>query len=592
MSSTDRPDNSGKRPDRPKRSFNSSDTPYQKKGEQNRGSKSDGKFSDKLGSKAPDKFVRKPGDKPSDSPRFERESPKPKHRPRFDKGSGIPGSKPDGKLGGDPKFGKDRTNGGRSNRGRSNSDDAFEQREPVIYGDNPKGIAVRRAASDLLALVRDGTSLDDALSECRSYQGLNRNTDGEKDPAITRADKGFARAMATTVLRYRGTIDHLIQPYLDRPLPAKVARVMDCLRLSAAQTIYLDTPPHAAVSLATELCKERRETAGYANLVNAVARKLAATSKEKIAELPMRINTPAWLWRSWERAYGPVTAKQIALAHHRQAPLDITLSSSANRAQLTNDIAEEMQANIFPFNDAVQSLRLGKAPANVTVLPGFEEGNWWVQDLAASLPVNLLGDITGKTVIDLCAAPGGKTLQLASAGAKVTAIDRSEVRLQRLQRNLERTKLHADVICADALDYRAITPADIVLLDAPCSATGTIRRHPDIPWSKSETDIASLVRVQSHLLDHTLSMLKPGGTLLYCTCSLQPDEGEKQIAAALKRHSKLERHAFSPDTDPILNGPWGKALTKDGDIRLLPSMAKDEGGMDGFFISRLSRVNH
>lgn len=469
-----------------------------------------------------------------------------------------------------------------------------EVSDNFIYPDNPKGIAVRRAAVDILALVREGLSLDEALTQCRTYQGLERrrpvegesSADLEKAQDKIRADRGFARAIATIVLRRRGTIDHLISPYLDRPLPKKAVRIMDILRTSAAQSLFLEIPAHASVSLATELCKERQETQGFAKLVNAVARKLSSTPQQKITQLPLRTDTPAWMWRSWERSFGPVKTKKIAKAHQKIAPLDISIK---NPAELM-DICEALGASRFEFNENLSSLRIQTPPRGIAKMSGFAEGKWWVQDIAASLPVALLGDVSGKRVIDLCAAPGGKTLQLAAAGAKVTAVDRSNDRLGRVRKNLARTQLEADIVIGDALDYNPHIKADIVLLDAPCSATGTIRRHPDIPWNKTETDIAGLSNLQASLIDHALTMLVDGGILLYATCSLQIEEGEKQIDKALSRQSRLQRLPFDPAEDPVLKGPWEGAVTRNGDIRLLPYMAEDDGGMDGFFIARLQKA--
>ncbi len=470
-------------------------------------------------------------------------------------------------------------------RGKPSERNSSLEKAPTIYGDTPKGIAVRRVACDLLALVRDGMSLDEALSQGRSYQGLARNEHGEKEPATVRADKGFARAMATTVLRRKGTLDHLIGPYLNRPLPARAKRIMDILRVSAAQTLFLETPHHAAVSLATELAKERQELGGYANLVNAVSRKLANTPKEKIADLPLRTDTPAWMWRGWERAYGAANARKIAIAHQKKAPLDMSFINE----EAMNELAQTLDVQDFSFNAGLNSLRMNPAPSNVTKLEGFQDGKFWIQDVSASLPVALLGNLDGKTVLDLCAAPGGKTLQLAAAGAKVIALDRSDERLDRLRANLARTKLEADIVVSDAMDYQPHEKTDIVLLDAPCTATGTIRRHPDIPWSKTQDDVEGLVSLQAKLLDHAITMVKPGGMLVYCTCSLQPEEGEKQINAALKRHEHISRVSFATTRDPVLDGPFEEAITRHGDLRVLPFMGAAEGGMDGFFISRLKK---
>jgi len=472
------------------------------------------------------------------------------------------------------------------------------------FPDIPKGIAVRRAAVDILAMVRDGRSLDEALMLCRSYNCLGKissknddmsdvsspSDDTVKDSEFARADRGFARAIATMVLRRRGTLDYLITPLLERPLPAKLARVMDIIRCCSAQTLFMETPAHAAVSLATSLAKERQETNGYAGLVNALSRKLSKTKPERIESLPQRLDTPAWLYRSWERGFGPVLTKKIVAAHRIAAPLDIILKNPDDY-QIISNAFKEAGTNILEFDHGArsQTIRLSPAPSDVTKLPGYDNGQWWIQDIAASLPVKLLGDLHGKTVIDLCAAPGGKTLQLANAGAIVTAIDKSEPRLERVSENLARTKLNADIIPSDALYYNPEQKVDIVLLDAPCSSTGTIRRHPDIPWTKTETDITGLAILQANMIDHALTLIKPGGILLYVVCSLQSDEGEKQIEKCLARHPDVSRNAFSAEDDPLLKGVFSNAINRHGDLRLTPAMAARHGGMDGFFIARLTK---
>jgi len=456
---------------------------------------------------------------------------------------------------------------------------------PKTFSDTPRGIAVRRAACDLLEQVRGGLAFDDALSQCRSYMALGtpETQGGDSRQDYGRADRGFARAMASTALRRRGTIDHLIGPYLDRPLPAKATRVMDILRISAAQSLFLETPDHAAVSLATDLSKERRETGGYAALVNAIARKVAKSGGDKLPDLPVRLDTPAWLWRQWERAYGPAISRKIAAAHRHPAPLDITLKDAATRAHWMETLgATALAPEQFPA-----SLRLNTVPRDVTQLPGFADGAWWVQDFSAHIPVASLGDITGKSVLDLCAAPGGKTLQLAAAGAAVTAIDRQATRMEKVEHNLARTGLSAQRYVADALDFTAAEPFDIVLLDAPCTATGTIRRHPDIPWAKSADDVASMARVQQRLIDQALTLVKPGGMLVYCTCSLQAEEGEDQIKSALTRHSQISRQAIEKS---VFSKEIGTAINRHGEVRLLPFMAGENGGVDGFFCAHLVRA--
>ena len=424
-----------------------------------------------------------------------------------------------------------------------------------------RGLDARRGALEVLERVRGGEALDQALARSRSFAVL----DGP--------DRGFARAMASAALRRRGGIDHLIGAYIDRPLPKKAVRVMDILRLASAQLLVLETPDHAAVSTAVALAGERRETAHYAKLINAVARKIAKAGPAALDKLPARADTPGWIWRGWERNFGPARARGLALSHRGEAPLDITVKDPSQR----DAWADRLQAEQL----ATGTLRL-KAVSDVTVLEGFKEGAWWVQDAAAALPVRLLGDARGKRIIDLCAAPGGKTMQLAAAGAHVTAVDISAPRLERLRENLERTGLSATLIEADMLKWKPTEKADAVLLDAPCTATGTIRRHPDLPWVKSEDDLKALVPLQARMIDRALSFLKPGGVLIYCVCSLQPEEGEAQARGALARHNALIRRKIAPDEIGGLDG----AITRDGDLRTLPSMLGDKGGMDGFFAAR------
>ena len=427
------------------------------------------------------------------------------------------------------------------------------------------GLESRRAALDLIERVRGGEPLEDALAGAPAYMALEGS------------DRSFARALASTVMRRRGSIDHVLGAYIERPLPKKSARVMDILRLAAAQSIFLDTPDHAAVSTAVTLSSERRETAGYAKLINAVARKVAANGETLLAKAPARADTPAWMWRSWERAYGPITLRAIAEAHRKQAPLDFSLRDPSEAAQW----AERLKAQRLPNG----SLRK-HGGGDIRSLPGFDEGAWWVQDMAASLPVLLLGDVGGKTVYDLCAAPGGKTMQLAARGAIVTAVDRAETRMTRLHENLTRTSLTATLVEEDALRWNPKEKADAILLDAPCSATGTLRRHPDIAWTKTQTDIDALNALQAKMIDRSLAKLRPGGLLVYCVCSLQREEGEKQAEAALARHDDLERIAI----DPVEIGGLNEAIDRKGDLRTLPSMLADLGGMDGFFAARF-RLN-
>jgi len=425
------------------------------------------------------------------------------------------------------------------------------------------GLGPRRAALDVLTLVAGGRTLVQALEDCRSFN------------ALAGPDRGLAHALAAAALRRRGSLDQVIGLHVERPFPKRSARVMDILRLAAAQSLLLRTPDHAAVATAVALAQAFQETAGYAGLVNAVARKIAAAGPASIETLPERTDTPGWMWRGWERNFGPETARAIARAHRREAPLDLTARDPGDAAA----VAAAIGGSVLPTG-SIRAMEGFK----VSAAAGFAEGRWWVQDAAAALPARLLGEVRGKLVFDLCAAPGGKTMQLAAAGAEVLAVDSDGSRLKIVAENLARTRLAAETIKADVLHWTPERRADAILLDAPCTATGTIRRHPDILWSKTEDDLKSLAALQAKMIDKALGLLKPGGVLVYCTCSLQPEEGEQQAAAALARHSDLKR---GPITRTEIGGL--SALTRDGDLRTIPSMLAAEGGLDGFFAARFTR---
>lgn len=423
------------------------------------------------------------------------------------------------------------------------------------------GLASRGAALDLMRLVRKGRSLEDALAICRSFEALEG------------PDRGFARHLATTCLRRQGSLDAVVDHYLNSPLKADQHELRALLRLAAAQITLMDTPPHAAASTAVDLARERGDTMGFAKLVNAISRRMTETGKDTLAKLGAREDTPGWLWRRWERTYGPKTTRALAEAHRIEPPLDMSFKPGSDMAHW----AEELSATqVGPL-----TLRYTEG-GRIEELAGYEEGQWWVQDLAASLPASLAGDVTGKSVYDLCAAPGGKSLQLIAGGATVTAVDISGTRVARLNENLGRTNLAATVVVTDVLEWAPEEQADIVLLDAPCTATGTIRRNPDLLWSKREKEVELLTTLQDRMIDQALTLVKPGGLLIFATCSLLPEEGELRVASALDRHPTLTRE---PVTEAETHGL--DVINKQGDLRCLPSMLKDKGGMDGFFASRL-----
>lgn len=389
-------------------------------------------------------------------------------------------------------------------------------------------------------------------------------------------DRAFARALAAVVLRHLGEIDAALKPLLKRPLPRKALSAQNILRLGAAQLLFLGTPPHAAVGETTSLATGR--AAAYRGLANAVLRRLAKEGAPKpTAGEAARRNTPGWLWESWRTAYGEADAAAIAEAHMREPPTDFTVLRGA-----AADWADSLGAELLPTG----GLRR-QGSVRVTELPGYDVGAWAPQDAAAALPARLLGDVAGKTVVDLCAAPGGKTAQLAAAGADVTAVDIAEARMERLGENMARLRLTVDAVVADAAAWRPDAPVDAVLLDAPCAATGTIRRHPDVLWTKSTQTVRALAPIQARLLAAAADMLKPGGVLVYACCSLQPEEGPGQIAAFLAGRTDCVRSPIAPGS---LSGLPEDAITPDGDLRTLPSMWSDIGGMDGFYAARLVKA--
>ncbi len=443
-------------------------------------------------------------------------------------------------------------------------------KRPATGNLDVRGLNARKTALALLREVLDqGRPLDEALAANPYIAKLEAR------------DRAFARLLLATMLRRLGQIDAALAHCLDRPIKAKDVMLQHILRLGAAQLLFLETPPHAAVSTALDLAKGPR-LAGQRGLLNAVLRRLSREGKEIVAaQDAARLNTPDWLWEPWAAAYGEATARAIAEAQLGEPPLDLTCKGDPETC-LKLFGAEKLQTEVLPTG----SLRLAGGQGDVARLPGYAEGAWWVQDAAAALPARLLGDISGKTVIDLCAAPGGKTAQLAAAGAEVIAVERAEGRLKRLQENLHRLKLGAATVAADAATWKPPAPADAVLLDAPCSASGTLRRHPDIAWLKGGRDVTGLIRAQDKLLAQAVEMVKPGGLLVYAVCSLQPEEGPKRIAALLASGAAVERVAITPAELPGLED----AITPEGDLRTLPCHWAEKGGLDGFYACRLRRL--
>ena len=433
------------------------------------------------------------------------------------------------------------------------------------------GIAARRIAADILdGVLRRSRSLDEQLDGAQVHPGL---------VGLADRDRALTRRIVATALRRLGTLRHLLGLYLERGLPAEAPRAETALLIGAAQILWLDVPDHAAVDLAVRVAQADRHAVHFSGLVNAVLRRIARDGAQRLAEIDTAaLDTPEWLMARWIKTFGAETARAIAAANSNEPALDLTLKSDAE------SWATRLRGQVLPTG----SVRM-IAHGAVTLLPGFSEGAWWVQDAAAALPTRLFGDVRGMRVADLCAAPGGKTAQLALAGANVTAVDRAPARLNRLRDNLARVGLSAELVCADVTEWQT-EPFDMVLLDAPCSSTGTIRRHPDIPWLKHETDIAKLVALQQRLLERAVALTKPGGTLVYCTCSLEPEEGIAPIASLLATSSGLRRRPVTADEVFGL----AELISPDGDLRTLPCHLPNAdsrlAGLDGFYAARLEKA--
>lgn len=421
------------------------------------------------------------------------------------------------------------------------------------------GIAARRAALSMIEAVLDR---DRGLDECtEALAGLEAR------------DRGFARLTALTVLRRLGQLDTITDVLMERPPQGRTRRIRHVLRIGLAQLLFLDTPAHAAVDAAVELTRSEGMTK-LAGLVNAVLRRAVREKDTLLTRVDgIRANTPTWLYRDWAEQFGPERAEAIAAAHLQEPATDLTCPIDP----------DTLAAELGGQRIGGQTIRLIRA-GEITALSGYAEGKWWVQDAAAALPAQLLGDIRGRTVIDLCAAPGGKTAQLVHAGATVTAVDRSKPRLARLRENLDRLKLSAEIVAADATQWRPQQPADAVLLDAPCSATGTLRRHPEIAHRRGPGDVAKLSDLQRRLATASLNMLKPGGVLVAATCSLQKAEGPDLFDYL------CQLDGFEPvpiDASELPGFP--DATTADGCLRTHPAMLPELGGLDGFFAMRFRK---
>jgi 16S rRNA (cytosine967-C5)-methyltransferase len=438
------------------------------------------------------------------------------------------------------------------------------------------GLAARRIAADILdGVLHKRRTLDEQLDGAAAHPGLKSLSD---------RDRALMRRLVATILRRLGTLGHVLSRLLDRGIPTDAPRAQSALLIGAAQILWMDVPDHAAVDLSVRLVQSDRRAAKYAGLVNAVLRRCAREGQPLIEEVKSRnLDVAPWLLARWSAHYGAATASDIAHAIGQEPSLDITVKSDP--AQW----AARLHGETLPTG-SVRTLLQG----SVTMLPGFSEGQWWVQDAAAALPARLFGDVANKAIVDLCAAPGGKTAQLVHAGANVTAVDRSPARMARLRDNLARLSLEAQFAIADGAEWIGKNHGqrfDGILIDAPCTSTGTIRRHPDIGWLRQESDIAPLAVAQKRLLQSAVAALKPGGLLVYCTCSLEPEEGEQVIADLLKSETSMQR---VPIEAREVAG-YGEIITAEGELRTLPCHLPHPdprlGGLDGFYAARLVRRN-
>jgi 16S rRNA (cytosine967-C5)-methyltransferase len=417
------------------------------------------------------------------------------------------------------------------------------------------GLAPRRAAHHLLQQVIEEGRL---LSELLGGGALEH---------LAPEDRARAQRLATDALRMLDRSDRMLKPFMTKEPPVYV---QNALRLGTLEIVQ-GAAAYGVVNAYVEIVGRNHHTARLKGLVNAVLRKVADKGPDGWSKMPVPL-MPGWLRQPLVAAWGRKDIEAIEAVQATTPPLDVTPKGDAQA------VADALGGTVLPTG----SVRLMEA-GQVTQLPGYDAGDWWVQDAAAALPVRLLGDVNGLTVLDLCAAPGGKTMQLAARGATVTAVDASASRMTRVGQNMTRVGLMADVQVADAFDVTG--QWDAVLLDAPCSATGTMRRHPDLPYAKDGSEFGALIDQQSAMIDHALSLVKPGGRLVFCTCSLLPDEGEVQIEEALERHPDVTIDRAALD-QPGVDLAW---ITEEGGLRLRPDYWAEIGGMDGFYMAVLTK---
>lgn len=426
------------------------------------------------------------------------------------------------------------------------------------------GLAARLAAAKILAAVLDKKTSLDGMMDSEHGNPAYR--------ALSHADRALVRAIVNSALRHLPRIEAALSILLDDPLPQGARSLHHVLVVAVAQMLHLDVPDHSAVDLAVEQAHRDPRNRRFVKLVNAVLRRLGREKDgviDSISNVPV---IPEWFFQRLKDTYGEAAAMQMAEAQLIPSSIDITVKSDAD------GWASKLNGVVMPNG----SVRLGAFDGAVSSLEGFDDGEWWVQDFSASMPVKLMGDIKGKRVADLCAAPGGKTAQLVLAGADVTALDQSGNRLKRLRENLGRLRFYAQTIECNMMKFQPDELFDAVLLDAPCSSTGTLRKHPDVVWTKDEGDIKKLASLQEQMLRHAATLVKAGGLLVFSNCSLDPSEGEDMVARVLETDASLERVAVRPEILPGMES----AINQSGDLRTTPDMF---GGVDGFYAAILQK---
>lgn len=438
------------------------------------------------------------------------------------------------------------------------------------------GLDTRRTAHRLLGAIIDTRTSLDALTD-----------DHHGNPhylALDVRDRALLRAILMVALRYRAELSDVLESFIDKPLPAGATALQNVLHVALAQILFLDVPDHSAVDLAVESANRDPRLKRFASLVNAVTRRAVRQKEKVLAKLEGKApRSSSWFTDRMVEIYGPEKAEAIEAAHRLEAPLDLTLKN----AEEAENWASKIDASVLPIG----SLRRGSAGADIPQLAGFSEGAWWVQDAAASIPAKLFGDLNGLHALDLCAAPGGKTAQLLAKGAHVTALDMSANRLKRLEENLQRLGLadHCTMVATSLFDFQPTQQFDAVLLDAPCSSTGTVRRHPDIPWTKTFDDVEKLADLQSRMLEKAASFVAPGGLLIFSNCSLDPIEGEDVARAFKANHPDMESIPALPDQLPGLEN----CISSEGFVRTTPAdlswTTPELSGLDGFFAAIFRR---